>query len=292
MKILTLRITYGYTGHTKENVILEKEAVIMRVRLIMLMVIVIFLGGYHAPVVSSRDASSPPSESVSGSDSAEQEQLTLGQLRQKYADTFKTNGPSTKQVALTFDDVPDPRFTPQVLDVLKKYKVRATFFIVGSRAEKHPDLVKRMVKEGHIVGNHSYNHPEFGKLSMNAFRKQILHTGDIIHHLTGYTPKMIRPPYGDINEEQLKWAARQHYSIVNWNVDSLDWKGLSKEKVKDNILSAVKPGSIVLQHAGGGVGSNLNGTIEALPEVIEELRHRGYELVTLDEMLGLPKAKD
>ncbi|WP_127547726.1 MULTISPECIES: polysaccharide deacetylase family protein [Paenibacillus] len=263
----------------------------MRVRLIMLMVIVIFLGGYHAPV-SARDVSSPPGESVSGSDSAEEEQLTLGQLRQKYADTFKTNGPSTKKVALTFDDIPDPRFTPQVLDVLKKYNVRATFFIVGSRAEKHPDLVKRIVKEGHMVGNHSYNHPEFSKLSMNAFRKQILHTGDIIRRLAGYTPKMIRPPYGDINEEQLRWAAKQHYSIVNWNVDSLDWKGLSKEQVKDNILSAVKPGSIVLQHAGGGVGSNLNGTIEALPEIIEELRNRGYELVTLDEMLGLPKAKD
>lgn len=120
----------------------------MRVRLIMLMVIVVFLGGYQAPPASSRDASDPPSESVSNTDSVEEEQLTLGQLRQKYADTFKTNGPSTKQVALTFDDVPDPRFTPQVLDLLKKYKVRATFFIVGSRAEKHPDLVKGLLRKG------------------------------------------------------------------------------------------------------------------------------------------------
>lgn len=223
--------------------------------------------------------------------SSEEEQLTLGQLRRKYADTFKTNGPSTRRVALTFDDVPDPRFTPQILDVLKEHHVRATFFIVGNRAEKHPDLVKRIVKEGHVVGNHSYNHPQFSKLSMSAFRKQILRTGEIIQRLTGYTPKMIRPPYGDINEEQLKWAARNHYSIVNWNVDSLDWKGISKEKVKENILSAVKPGSIILQHAGGGVGTNLNGTLEALPEVITELQKRGYELVTLDEMLQMPKNK-
>ncbi|WP_145331496.1 polysaccharide deacetylase family protein [Paenibacillus xylanexedens] len=271
----------------------------MRMRLVMLALVIIICSGVYtaplAPVPVSAASSEEPSSTLSdtpasGSD-VKEERLTLGQLRQKYADTFKTNGPSTKQVALTFDDVPDPRFTPQVLDVLKKYKVRATFFVVGNRAEKHPDLVKRMVKEGHIVGNHSYNHPEFSKLSMNAFRKQILHTGDIIHRLTGYTPKMIRPPYGDINEEQLRWAAKQHYSIVNWNVDSLDWKGLSKEKVKDNILSAVKPGSIVLQHAGGGTGSNLKGTVEALPEVIEELRNRGYELVTLDEMLKLPKEK-
>ncbi|HBU82932.1 polysaccharide deacetylase family protein [Paenibacillus sp. UMB7766-LJ446] len=262
----------------------------MRIRLIMISIMVILLGGSYAPA-QIWASTSPQTEPASKSDSSEEEQLTLGQLRQKYADTFKTNGPSTKKVALTFDDVPDPRFTPQVLDILKKYKVRATFFIVGHRAEKHPDLVKRMVKEGHIVGNHSYNHPQFSKLSMNAFRKQILHTGDIIRNLVGYTPKMIRPPYGDINEQQLQWAAKQHYSIVNWNVDSLDWKGLSKEEVKQNILSAVKPGSIVLQHAGGGVGSILNGTIEALPEVIEELRNRGYELVTLDELLELPKGK-
>jgi peptidoglycan-N-acetylglucosamine deacetylase len=291
MKHLTARIFVGFIGHTKENTFWEKEVATMRLRVIMLSVMMILLGGIYSPALIWA-ASSSQSEPASKSHSSEEEQLTLGQLRQKYADTFKTNGPSTKQVALTFDDVPDPRFTPQVLDILKKYEVRATFFIVGSRAEKHPDLVKRMVKEGHIVGNHSYNHPEFSKLTMNAFRKQILHTGEIIRNLTGYTPKMIRPPYGDINEQQLQWAARQQYSIVNWNVDSLDWKGLSKDKVKENILSAVKPGSIVLQHAGGGVGSNLNGTIEALPEIIEELRNRGYELVTLDEMLGLSKAKN
>ncbi|MCK6076859.1 polysaccharide deacetylase family protein [Paenibacillus silvae] len=269
----------------------------MRLRLIMLMpmfITVMCLGALplspaHA-YVSTEGTEEQSHTPASTSDTGE-EQLTLGQLRQKYADTFKTNGPSTKQVALTFDDVPDPRFTGQVLDVLKKYKVRATFFVVGSRAEKHPDLVKRMVKEGHVIGNHSYNHPEFSKLSMTAFRRQILRTGDIIQRLTGYTPKMIRPPYGDINEEQLRWARKQRYSIVNWNVDSLDWKGLPKEKVKHNILAAVKPGSIVLQHAGGGTGSNLKGTVEALPEVIEELRNQGYDLVTLDEMLKLSKEK-
>lgn len=269
----------------------------MRLRLIMLMltfITVMCLGALPlspAHAYASTEGTEKQSHTPASTSDTGEEQLTLGQLRQKYADTFKTNGPSTKQVALTFDDVPDPRFTGQVLDVLKKYKVRATFFVVGSRAEKHPDLVKRMVKEGHVIGNHSYNHPEFSKLSMTAFRRQILRTGDIIQRLTGYTPKMIRPPYGDINEEQLRWARKQRYSIVNWNVDSLDWKGLPKEKVKHNILAAVKPGSIVLQHAGGGTGSNLKGTVEALPEVIEELRNQGYDLVTLDEMLKLSKEK-
>lgn len=223
--------------------------------------------------------------------SSEEEQLTLGQLRRKYADTFKTNGPSTRRVALTFDDVPDPRFTPQILDVLKEHHVRATFFIVGNRAEKHPDLVKRIVKEGHVVGNHSYNHPQFSKLSMSAFRKQILRTGEIIQRLTGYTPKMIRPPYGDINEEQLKWAARNHYSIVNWNVDSLDWKGIGKEAVKRNVLSTVGQGSIILQHAGGGTTSNLSGTIDALPDIIRTLKNKGYSFVTLPRLLHVPKDK-
>lgn len=287
MKHLTCRINQDYIGHTIENAFWEKGAAIMRIRLIALSLITLLLSGIFTPA----HLSAQPNQVSTPVDAQGDEQLTLGQLRQKYSDTFKTNGPSTKQVALTFDDVPDPRFTPQVLDILKKYKVKATFFIVGKRAEKHPALVKRMVREGHIIGNHSYSHPEFSKLTMNDFRKQILHTGDIIRNLTGYTPKMIRPPYGDINEKQLQWAQKQQYSIVNWNVDSLDWKGLSKDKVKQNILSAVKPGSIILQHAGGGVGSNLQGTIDALPEIIEELRSRGYSLVTLDEMLNISKSK-
>ncbi|WP_106767727.1 polysaccharide deacetylase family protein [Paenibacillus faecalis] len=219
--------------------------------------------------------------------SSSKDSLSLSQLMKRYPNTFKSRGPRVKQVALTFDDVPDPRFTPQVLDVLKQEGVKATFFVIGNRAEKHPKLVARMKREGHAIGNHSYNHAEFPKLTLPQFQNQIERTNQILQRITGIKPRLIRPPYGEINEEQLRWARKNNYKVVNWNVDSLDWKGLNKEEVKNNILSAVGPGAIVLQHAGGGVGSDLTGTIEALPEVIAELKKKGYSFVTLPEMLGV-----
>ncbi|MBW4080474.1 polysaccharide deacetylase family protein [Paenibacillus sp. S150] len=217
--------------------------------------------------------------------------LTLSQLLRKYPETIKTQGPRLKRIALTFDDVPDPRFTPQILDVLRKHHVKATFFIVGSRAEKHPDLVARIIREGHAVGNHSYSHPEFGKISVKAFRTQIIRTENIIDATAGYKPRLIRPPYGDISEQQLKWAKAHGYKLVNWNVDSLDWKGLSKAQVRNNIVAHAGKGAIILQHGGGGRGSNLRGTIQALPEVISIMRKRGYTFVTVPQMLQVSQEK-
>lgn len=217
--------------------------------------------------------------------------LSLSQLLHKYPETFKTKGPRNKVVALTFDDVPDPRFTPQLLSVLKQYHVKATFFVVGSRAEKHPALVKRMIREGHALGNHSYDHPQFVKLKMKDFRTQIIETENIIQALAGYKPRLIRPPYGDISEQQLKWAKNNGYKLVNWNVDSLDWKGLSKTQVRNNILSHAGQGAIILQHGGGGPSSDLSGTIQALPEVISILRKRGYTFVTVPQLIQVSKGK-
>lgn len=223
----------------------------------------------------------------SSKQSSDRKSPTLGQLRSKYSETFKFSGPHVKRVALTFDDVPDARYTSQVLDVLKMYKVKATFFVVGDRARKHPEIVRRIQREGHIIGNHSYNHPNFKPISLVKFQKQITRTEQVIQSIVGYRPKFIRPPYGEINEEQLKWAQRQGYTVVNWNVDSLDWKGLNKVEIQNNILQEVGPGSIILMHAGGGVGSNLTGTIKALPDVVKKLRGEGYQFVDLSHLLGI-----
>ncbi|OPA74797.1 chitooligosaccharide deacetylase [Paenibacillus selenitireducens] len=213
----------------------------------------------------------------------------LSRLRHKYPQIFKNNGSSqSRKIALTFDDVPDA-FTNKVLDTLKKYNVKATFFIVGYKAEAHPEIVRRMVREGHLVGNHSYNHPLLTKIPMAKFERQILRTDAILYRIVGYHPKFIRPPYGEINEQQVRWAGRQGYIIVNWNVDSQDWRGLSASKVSKNILSTTKPGSIILQHAGGNEGGALNGTLEALPYIIERLERQNYQFVTLTEMFHIPR---
>ncbi|MBT2290167.1 polysaccharide deacetylase family protein [Paenibacillus albidus] len=217
--------------------------------------------------------------------------LTLSQLQRKYPETLVTHGPRRKIIALTFDDVPDPRYTSQLLDILRKFHVKATFFVVGSRAEKYPDLVLRILREGHSMGNHSYNHPQFRKISVNMFRTEIIHTENIINTIAGYKPRLIRPPYGDINEQQLRWAKVHGYTLVNWNVDSLDWRGLPKAQVRNNILAGAGQGAIILQHGGGGRKSSLNGTLQALPEVIKILHKRGYSFVTVPEMLQVTEEK-
>lgn len=216
--------------------------------------------------------------------------LTLSELRAKYPQSFKLNGASKeKKIALTFDDGPDLRFTPQVLDVLKQYGVKATFFLVGRNAAKHPEIVKRIVKEGHVVGNHSYNHPLFTKLTVEQVAQEIDQTSDLLLKLAGYRPKLVRPPYGAIDEEQLLWAQHSHLIVVNWNVDSLDWKSLKEEQVSRNILGHTKAGAIVLQHSAGASSQDLSGTVKALPGIIEKLRGEGYDLVTVPELLKIPK---
>lgn len=211
----------------------------------------------------------------------------ISKLHKKYADTFKMQGPRTAQIALTFDDAPDPRFTPYILDILKKNHIKATFFVIGDKAKRYPKLVKRMVNEGHIVGNHSFNHPNFNKISLGQFQQQIIKTGLAIQKSIGYTPLLIRPPYGEIRESQLQWLQQNGYTVVNWNVDSNDWRGLSKTQVYYNVVSATRPGSIILMHAGGGTASNLKGTLKSLPSIIKSLQQKGYVFVTIPQQLSI-----
>ncbi|OBZ09415.1 polysaccharide deacetylase family protein [Bacillus sp. FJAT-26390] len=214
-------------------------------------------------------------------------------LHKQYPNAFLTNGPRhTRRVALTFDDAPDPRYTPAILDVLANYKVCATFFVVGTRAAKHPSIVKRIHNEGHVIGNHSYNHAVMSKLSLTNYQKQIWRTDTIIKNIVGYSPHFIRPPYGEMLPQQVKWSKQAGFTVVNWDVDSVDWKNNpSSAAILKNIKKTLQPGSIVLQHAGGGTGQSLAGTLNALPKLIQLLRSKGYELVTLPELVGQDAAR-
>ncbi|QHT59992.1 polysaccharide deacetylase family protein [Paenibacillus lycopersici] len=213
-------------------------------------------------------------------------------LQQRYPGSFVIWGPRRyRKVALTFDDVPDPRYTPQVLEVLARHKVKATFFVVGQRAAAHPALVRRMVNEGHIIGNHSLNHPVFSRISLYAMQQQILRTDWTLRTLTGYSPRYVRPPYGEIMPAQVEWLRSRGYTVVNWDVDSEDWRSLDSQTILINIKRTLQPGSIILQHAGGGTGQDLSGTIAALPKLIKLLRSKGYDIVTLPELLGRPAGR-
>jgi peptidoglycan-N-acetylglucosamine deacetylase len=231
-------------------------------------------------------------QQIQGQARSSQKKLTLSQLVVKYPETFKMRGSSQeKKVALTFDDGPDTRFTPRVLDALKTNQVKATFFLLGSKASSHPDIVRRIVREGHVIGNHSYSHANLPKLTADSFQNQIERSESVLQGLTGYAPKLIRPPYGAINEEQVKWMADHHYLIVNWNVDSLDWKSLKSDQVLQNIMQQTKPGSIILQHSGGADSQDLSGTVQALGPLISKLKAAGYSFVTVPELLHVAKSK-
>ncbi|WP_082614902.1 polysaccharide deacetylase family protein [Paenibacillus sp. Soil787] len=235
---------------------------------------------------------SVPVQKNQGQARISQKKLTLSQLVVKYPDTFKMRGSAQeKKVALTFDDGPDTRFTPKVLDALKASQVKATFFVLGSQANAHPDMIRRIVNEGHIIGNHSYSHANLPKLTVDKFQSQIMSTESVLQGLIGYAPKLIRPPYGAINEEQVRWIADHHYLVVNWNVDSLDWKSLNSDQVLNNIMQQTKPGSIILQHSGGADSQDLSGTVQAIGPLISKLKAAGYTFVTVPELLHVAKSK-
>ncbi|WEK55029.1 MAG: polysaccharide deacetylase family protein [Candidatus Cohnella colombiensis] len=198
------------------------------------------------------------------------------------------HGPSVKEVALTFDDGPDEIWTPQILDDLREAGVKATFFLVGQRIEAHPDVFHRIIQEGHVVGNHSWDHPNLSNLSITALREQINKTDAVMNKLAGVTPHLLRPPYGALSTELIEEATRLNKIIILWNVDSLDWTQISDEQVAANILAHTGPGSIILQHSAGGVGQSLQNTVNALPYIIETLRSRGYQLRTVPEMQKVP----
>jgi peptidoglycan/xylan/chitin deacetylase (PgdA/CDA1 family) len=222
----------------------------------------------------------------------QQKKLTLVQLRSKYPQFFRLNGSAHEnKIALTFDDGPDTKYTPQILDVLHKNHVRATFFLVGIRAQANPSIVRRILKEGHAIGNHSYNHANPAKLTEAQFEKQFVDTQVILDKIAGYEPKLIRTPYGAIQENQLRWAAKHGFIIVNWDIDTLDWKQLNSSQVLANALNHTHRGAIILQHSAGGVGQDLSGTVKALPILIAELKKQGFELVTVPQLLHLPATK-
>lgn len=190
-----------------------------------------------------------------------------------------------KIIALTFDDCPDDRFTPQILNVLKKHHVKATFFLLGTRVHKHPEIAKKIYQEGHVIGNHTYWHPELTKTSVYNMVWEIQKNEKEIEDAIGIKTKLFRAPYGAIHEDHVKKLGEMGYRGIGWSIDTEDWQNLPSEKIIDNIISHLHPGAIVLMHSAGHWTQDLTGTVEALDEMIPYLRQKGYRFVTIPEML-------
>jgi peptidoglycan-N-acetylglucosamine deacetylase len=189
-----------------------------------------------------------------------------------------------KKIALTFDDGPDTLNTIKVLDILNSYRAKASFFMVGFKMERHPQVVKRIEQMGHAIGNHSYSHPNFLEQGDTLIlEKQIVGTDHIFEKILHTKPVYFRPPYGKINSEQIRWVLGKGYKIVHWSINTFDWDidQIESEDIFQAIKDQIEPGAIILLH----VGETRYKTVEALPKILEWLQQNGYQCVTLDELL-------
>lgn len=191
---------------------------------------------------------------------------------------------SDKVVALTFDFGSDAGNLSRILQILGDRGVKATFFATGQAAANYPSALRSVVTQGHEIGNHSYSHPYFTKLTSAQMTDELSRASTAIRNASGQAPKpYFRPPYGDYNSTVLQAAGNAGYThTVMWTIDTVDWRGVSSTSIRDKVVNGVTPGSIVLMHVGGGA----TGTPDALPGMIDGLRSAGYRLVTVSQLLG------
>ena len=203
------------------------------------------------------------------------------------------------KIALTFDDGPDPEWTPQILDILKEKHVKATFFIIGSNAEANPDIVQRIYDEGHELGNHTYTHPNLSDTPEQAVTLELNATQRLFQALTGRSLVLFRPPYlGDAEPDDdselvpVEIAQNLGYITVGEHIDPIDWSLPGADKIVDRALYALDhapadaKGNTILLHDAGGDRSQ---TVAALPMLIDKLRARGYEFVPVSQLIGLTR---
>ena len=187
-------------------------------------------------------------------------------------------------IAMTFDDGPSGANTPKLLDLAAKKHIKLTFFLVGQCAAEFPQLVKRELAEGHEVANHSWSHPNLAKMSEEAVRSEIQKTQDAISQASGFTPNLMRPPYGEFTQKQRAWAHNNFgFRIILWDVDPLDWKDRNAATVARRIIANARPGSIILSHDIHAT------TVAAMPEVFDTLLAKGFKFVTVSELLAMDK---
>ncbi|MFI5617264.1 polysaccharide deacetylase family protein [Streptomyces sp. NPDC051567] len=186
------------------------------------------------------------------------------------------SGPSTASaMVLTFDDGPDPRYTPAVLDTLARYGVHAMFFVCGEMATDNRDLLRRIAAEGHAIGNHTWTHPHIPKLSRPALASEIGRTSEVVQQTTGEAPLWFRAPYGEWNRAAFEIGAELGMEPLAWTVDSLDWTEPGTAPIVSRILKGAAPGVIVLSHDAGG---DRTQSVRALGSYLPQLLARGYRM--------------
>ncbi|MGE5381518.1 MAG: polysaccharide deacetylase family protein [Methylocystaceae bacterium] len=196
----------------------------------------------------------------------------------------RVNTGGQKLVALTFDDGPDPRYTPKVLNILKQYQVKATFFMVAENAEAHPGLVRQAIKEGHEIENHSYTHPELNRDTLATIDAEIVGTQEVLEGITGRYPIYFRPPKRLYNQHVIKAAHASRMQVILWTVGVENRRCPTPQKMAERVLQKMQPGVIILAHDGLLCRDK---TVLALPAIIEGYQEHGYKFVNLNVLIAV-----
>jgi peptidoglycan/xylan/chitin deacetylase (PgdA/CDA1 family) len=255
--------------------------------------ILIFIAGLSLGLAVSKipnrlapQAQLPKTKTSDGSEYSNRQPMVTD-LVKLFPKTVKRQGSSkTAYLALTFDDGPDRRYTPQILDTLKKLNVRATFFVVGTQIQKYPDVFKRMVREGHEIATHGFHHLKISELPPAQIQSELAETNQLITRMGGPQQTLYRPPYGAIDPAAVKIIAAKNYKIVLWTIDSLDWRSLKQSQVIDNVVPKFQRGYIVLQHcAAESKKESLDGSVQALPTLIDAAMKANFKFCTISQLL-------
>ena len=194
-----------------------------------------------------------------------------------------------KKVALTFDDGPSPEWTPQILDALKKANIKATFFMIGHHVKKYPDIAKRVAQEGHTIGNHTYAHSVILYYTPEEIEEEIKYTEMIIKEATGHKTKFFRPPKAWMRSNTKARVKSMGYEVILWSLNSKDWVEFNHRYIVKLLSHRVKNGDILLFHDSGNVfsaeGGDRSQTVAAIPLLVRELHKKGFEFVTVEELL-------
>jgi len=199
---------------------------------------------------------------------------------------IKCGNTDEKLIALTFDDGPDEDFTPQILDILKKYNVKATFYVIGQKVQYNKKIIKRQHEEGHEIGNHTYTHINVSKNGYNKIKKEIGDTQSAVKSVTGVYPKTFRPPYRAISKDMCDIIKEKNMNIVLWSyVDARDWESPGVCSIVKSIESGIQNGCIILLHDYNKIRAPKSQTIEALDIIIPNLLEKGYKFVTISQLI-------